>query len=87
MRQKVLTVADNSGTRRRSPELHIWRNNITGMEPGTVVAVRFTDDYTRYGAKKVKTRKYVVAEIKFDSDYARERGRHTVTLRREGEGK
>lgn len=87
MSQKVLTVADNSGTRRRNPELHIWRNDITGMEPGTVVAVRFTDDYTRYGMQKVKTHKYVVVEIKFDSDYAREHGRHTVTLRREGEEK
>ena len=87
MKQKTLTIADNSGTRRRDPELRIWRNDITGMEPGSVVEVRFVDDYTKNKVHQIKPRKYTVVETKFDSDYARERGRHTVTLRREGEGK
>ena len=85
MRQKVLTVGDNSGTRRRNPELRIWRNDITGMEPGAVVWIRFVDDYTKAGLQRVKRRKYTVVEIKFDDDYARQHGRHTVTLRREKE--
>ena len=84
---KTINVADASGTRRNAPELHIWRNNITGMEPGTVVMIRFTDEFTRNKVEKVKPRKYTVVEIKFDDDYARQRGRHTVTLRREKEAK
>lgn len=84
-KQKILNIADNSGLRRRNPVIHIWRNDITGMEPGSVVMVRFTDDYTRNGHRDVKLRKYVVLDIKFDDDYARERGRHTVTLRKEGD--
>lgn len=81
---KTLNVGDNSGTRRRNPELRIWRNDITGMEPGSIVEVRFTDDYTRAKVSKIKPRKYTVVEIGFDDDYARKRGRHTVTLRKEG---
>lgn len=87
MKSKTLNIADNSGTRRRNPMLRIWRNDITGMEPGSVVSIRFTDDYTRNGINKIRPRKYIVVDIKFDDDYARERGRHTVTLRKEEEGR
>ena len=80
---KTINVADASGARRDRPELHIWRNNITGMEPGSVVMVRFTDEYTRAKIEKVKPRKYIVVGIKFDDDFARRLGRHTVTLHRE----
>ena len=83
-KQKILNIADNSGLRRRNPVIHIWRNNITGMEPGSVVMVRFTDDYTRATVSKIKPRKYTVVEIGFDDEYARKKGRHTVTLRKEG---
>ena len=84
---KTINVADASGARRNAPKLHIWRNNITGMEPGTVVMIRFKDEYTQNKIEKVKPRKYTVVEIKFDDDYARQRGRHTVTLRRDKEAK
>lgn len=87
MRPKVLTIADNSGTRRRNPKLCIWRNDTAGMEPGSTVWIRFVDDYTRNGVERVKRRKYTVVEIKFDDDHARKMGRHTVTLRREDEVK
>lgn len=82
MKQKTISVADYSGTMRRNPVMRIWRNDVTGMEPGAVVMVRFTDDYTRNGINKIRPRKYIVVDIKFDDDYARERGRHTVTLSR-----
>ena len=38
---KRIKVADNSGTRRRQEKLHIWRNDITGMEPGSTVEVEW----------------------------------------------
>ena len=79
---KRITVADNSGTRRRQEKLHIWRNDITGMEPGSTVEVRFADEYVRNGCKKQTFRKYVVEGIKFDDEYAEKKGRHTVALRR-----
>ena len=79
---KRIKVADNSGTRRRQEMLHIWRNDITGMEPGSTVEVWFDDDYTRNGCRKQTFGKYVVEGIKFEDEYAEKRGRHTVALRR-----
>ena len=78
--QKILTVADNSGTRRCGPVLRIWRNDVTGMEVGSVVLVRFTDEFRQ----KTAPRQYVVTEVGFDDAFARRIGRHTVTLRKSG---
>ena len=82
MKIKKIVIADNSGIRRRKKVLHIWRNDITGMQPSSVVELQFVDDYTKCGCKKRNGHKYMVECIKFDDEYARNRGRHTVTLRR-----
>ena len=84
---KVIRIADNSGLRRRQSVMRIWRNDITGMEPGSCVAIRFVDEYTRNGAHAGRVRYYIVDGIAFDDDYAAQRGRHTVTLRKAEGGK
>ena len=81
-KQITIKVADNSGCRRKQPQINIWRNNIEGMEPGSLVTVYFYDDYTVNRCRTSKPHAYQVVGYKFDDEYAKQRNRHTVTLRK-----